>query len=144
MLSVRVVRVRTAAALALTGLLAPLLSACATEPSANKRAHPGTATASPGGDGVQTVVVTSGVDLRFHPSTIVVHRGTVRIVLDNTAKVGQGPPHDLTFSGLPVQIGTVQAGARASVSFTAPAPGTYSFVCTIHAAQNQTGKLIVR
>jgi len=132
---VRVVRVRTAAALVLTGLLAAVLTSCATEPSANTRPHPGTATASPGGDGVQTVVVTSGVDLRFHPSTIVVHRGTVRIVLDNTAKVGQGPP---------VQIGTVQAGARASVTFTAPAPGTYSFVCTIHAAQNQTGKLIVR
>jgi plastocyanin len=134
------VRVRTAAVLALAGLLA----ACTTEPSANRRAHSGTATASQDGGGVQTVVVTSGLDLRFHPSTIVVHRGTVRIVLDNTAKVGQGPPHDLTFNGLPVQIGTVQAGGRASVTFTAPAPGTYSFVCTIHAAQNQTGKLIVR
>ena len=138
------VRLRTALALALTGLLAAPLAGCATEPSANTRPHPGTATASPGSDGVQTVVVTSGVDLRFHPSTIVVHTGTVRIVLDNTAKVGQGPPHDLTFSGLPVQIGTVQAGSRASVTFTAPAPGTYSFVCTIHAAQNQTGKLVVR
>jgi plastocyanin len=125
-------------------LLAALLGACSTSSSANKRPHPGTATATPGGDGVQTVVVTSGLDLRFHPSTIVVHRGTVRIVLDNTAKAGQGPPHDLTFNGLPVQIGTVQAGARASVTFAAPAPGTYSFVCTIHAAQNQTGKLIVR
>jgi plastocyanin len=123
---------------------AGLLTGCASEPSANTRAHPGTATASPGSAGVQTVVVTSGVDLRFHPSTIVVHPGTVRIVLDNTAKPNQGPPHDLTFSGLPVQIGTVQAGARASVTFVAPTPGTYSFVCTIHAAQNQTGKLIVR
>jgi len=85
-----------------------------------------------------------GTDTGHDGVNQILHSGTVRIVLDNTAKVGQGPPHDLTFSGLPVQIGTVQAGSRASVTFTAPAPGTYSFVCTIHAAQNQTGKLIVR
>jgi len=129
---------------ALAPVLASVLTGCVTEPAANRRGHPGTTTATAGPNGVQTVVLRSGVDLRFHPSTIVVHRGTVRLVLENTAKPNQGPPHDLQFNGLPFYVGTVQAGQRAAVTFTAPAPGTYGFVCTIHAAQNQTGKLIVR
>jgi len=128
----------------LATVLASVLTGCVTEPAANTRTHAGTATASPAPDGVQTVVIRTGVDLRFHPSTIVVHPGRVRLVLDNTSKPAQGPPHDLQFNGLPFYIGTVQAGAQGSVTFTAPAPGTYSFVCTIHAAQNQTGKLVVR
>ena len=123
-----------------------VVSGCSNrEAPSNKRAHNGTATASPASDGVQQVIITSDVDLRFHPSTIVVHPGKVRIVLKNTAKPGAGPPHNLLVNGLPgVFIGTTEAGATQSVTFTAPAPGTYSFVCTIHRAQNQTGKLIVR
>ena len=123
-----------------------VVSGCSNrEAPTNKRGHVGTATASPAADGIQQVTITSGVDLRFHPSTIVVHPGKVRITLDNTAKPGAGPPHNLQMNGLPgVFIGTTVAGASQSVTFTAPAPGTYSFVCTIHAAQNQTGKLIVR
>jgi plastocyanin len=124
--------------------LALLLAACHSASPTNRRAHSGTATATAGSNGVQTVVITSSVDLRFHPSTVVVHPGRVRLVLDNTAKPGAGPPHDLQFDGLPVYIGTTQAGRQSSVTFTAPAPGTYSFVCTIHANQGQTGKLIVR
>jgi plastocyanin len=111
----------------------------------NKQSHAGTATASAGVGGIQTITVTSGVDLRFTPSTLVVHPGRVRIVLSNTSKPGAGPPHDLTFTGLPgVYVGTTQPGRQQSVSFEAPAPGTYRFVCTIHAAQNQSGKLVVR
>jgi plastocyanin len=123
-----------------------LVAGCSNRQSpTNKRAHPGTASASPASDGVQQVVITSGVDLRFHPSTIIVHRGKVRIVLDNTSKPGAGPPHNLQVTGLPgAFIGTTVAGQAQAVTFTAPAPGTYSFVCLIHAAQNQTGKLIVR
>jgi plastocyanin len=127
--------------------LAVLAAAGCTNASSptNKRSHAGSATASAGADGVQLVTVTAGVDLRFTPSTIVVHPGRVRIVLSNTAKPGSGPPHDLTFTGLSgVYVGTTQPGRRQSVSFEAPAPGTYRFVCTIHAAQNQTGKLVVR
>ena len=129
------------------GVLAlALLAGCSnSQAPINKRAHSGTGTATAGANGVQTVVLTSGVDLRFHPSTIVVHPGQVRIVLDNTSKPGQGPPHDLQFSDLPgATIGTTIAGQEQAVTFTAPAPGTYSFICSIHAAQNQTGKLIVR
>jgi plastocyanin len=127
-------------------LAATVLAGCSNNQApVNKRGHTGTGTASAGAGGVQTVVVTSGVDLRFHPSTIVVHPGRVRIVLDNTSKPGAGPPHDLQFGDLPgASIGTTIAGQEQAVTFTAPAPGTYSFICTIHAAQNQTGKLIVR
>ena len=115
------------------------------EAPSNKRTHAGTATASAVADGLQQVTITSDVDLRFHPSTIVVHPGRVRIVLRNTAKPGAGPPHDLQVTGLPgAFIGTTVAGASQSVTFTAPAPGSYTFICRIHAAQNQTGKLIVR
>jgi plastocyanin len=35
------------------------------------------------------------------------------------------------------------SGQTQSVTFTAPAPGTYRFVCTIHVKQGQTGKLVV-
>jgi plastocyanin len=69
----------------------------------------------------------------------------VRLVLVNTSKPGAGPPHNVTFGGLPAaNIATTQAGRQSSVTFEAPAPGTYNFVCSIHAAQGQTGKLIVR
>jgi plastocyanin len=128
-------------------VLALLITAGCTnvESPTNKRAHAGTATASAGADGIQTVTVTSGVDLRFTPSTLVVRPGRVRIVLVNRSKPGVGPPHDLQFTGLPsVYIGTTQAGRQQSVTFEAPAPGTYRFACTIHAAQNQTGHLVVR
>jgi len=122
-----------------------LLAGCSNRESPiNKRPHPGTATASPVG-GVQQIVVTTGNDLRFHPSTLVVHPGRVRIVLENAPAGGSGPPHNITFSGLPgANIPDTYADHSSSVTFTAPAPGTYNFVCTIHAAQGQTGKLIVK
>jgi plastocyanin len=123
-----------------------VLTACARQAEVNTRPHTGTGTATPASDGVQQVSVDTGVDLRFHPSTLVVHPGKVRIVLVNTAKPGVGPPHNLTFDGLPGadSVPDVQAGYEASATFIAPAPGTYSFVCTIHANQGQTGKLIVK
>lgn len=122
-----------------------LVAGCSNrEAPINKRTHPGTATAS-AVDGVQQITVTSGADLRFHPSTLIVHPGKVRIVLVNTGKPGAAPPHNLQVTGLPgAFVPTTMAGRTGSVTFTAPAPGTYRFVCLIHAAQNQTGKLIVR
>jgi plastocyanin len=117
---------------------------CASEASVNSRPHTGTGTASEV-NGVQQVTLRSGLDLRFTPATIIVHPGVVRLVLVNTSKPGAGPPHNVTFGGLPAaNIATTQAGRQSSVTFEAPAPGTYNFVCSIHAAQGQTGKLIVR
>jgi plastocyanin len=117
---------------------------CVSEPSVNARPHVGTGTASEVA-GVQQITLRSGLDLRFTPATIVVHRGMVRLVLVNVAKPGAGPPHDVTFAGLPIaNVPTTDAGRESSVSFVAPAPGTYQFVCSIHARQGQTGTLIVR
>jgi plastocyanin len=119
------------------------LAGCVREAEVNSRPQAGTATASTVND-VQQVTLRSGPDLRFSPSTIVVHPGVVRLVLVNSAKSGAGPPHDVTFSGLPgADIPTTQAGRLSSVTFTAPAPGTYQFVCSIHARQGQTGTMIV-
>jgi plastocyanin len=121
-----------------------LTTACARESAVNTRPNTGTDTASPVG-GVQQVVIRAGLDLRFHPSTIVVGPGRVRLVLVNSAKAGAGPPHNVQFSGLPgADVPDVQAGYSASVTFTAPQPGTYDFVCSIHAQQGQTGTLVVR
>ena len=129
---------------AMLGSLLLTATGCASEASVNQRPHEGTGTASEV-NGVQQVTLRSGMDLRFSPSTIIVHPGMVRLVLVNTSKAGAGPPHDVTFRGLSsATIATTQAGRESSVTFEAPAPGTYNFVCSIHAAQGETGKLIVR
>ena len=126
-------------------LAATALAGCSNRQAAvNKRPQDGTGVATDVG-GVQQIEVRSGVDLRFHPSTLVVHPGRVRIVLVNTSQPGAGPPHDLQLTNLPgVDVPLTAAGHTQSVTFTAPAPGTYSFVCSIHAAQGQSGKLIVK
>jgi outer membrane autotransporter protein len=117
------------------------LSGCTNrQASVNRRPQTGASTASTV-DGVQTVTVRAGSDYRFAPSTITVHPGKVRIVLLNT---GSGAPHNWTLLGLPdVATPTVGATRQGVVQFTAPAPGTYTFVCTIHQRQGQTGTLVV-
>jgi plastocyanin len=109
------------------------------QPSVNRRPHEGSATASVVA-GVSQVTVQAGDTYRFTPSTITVHPGTVRIVLEN---VGKGAPHNLTFLGFAAATADAASGQSQSVTFTAPAPGTYTFVCTIHERQGQTGKLVV-
>jgi plastocyanin len=135
---------RPVALAAASAILAGPLGGCVREAAVNARPHAGTETATMVA-GVQQITLRSGLDLRFTPSTIIVHRGTVRLVLVNTSNAGAGPPHDVTFSGLPVaNIPTTYAGRESSVLFNAPAPGTYHFVCSIHARQGQTGTMIVR
>lgn len=144
-LRVRAGGVRAAGVVAVVLVVGGLLAACSNRESPiNKRPQAGTATASPV-DGIQQITITTGVDLRFHPSTIVVHRGEVRLILKNVPTNGGGPPHNIFFAGLPVaDVPDTDVGVTNSVTFMAPAPGTYNFVCTIHAAQGQSGKLIVR
>lgn len=93
-------------------------------------------------DGVQQVTVKAGDDYRFDPSTITVHPGKVRIVLVNN---GKGAPHNWQLPVLPVGdwVPLTAAGQTAQVTFTAPAPGEYQYVCSIHLKQGQTGELIV-
>jgi plastocyanin len=118
------------------------LAACSnTESAVNRRPHTGTATASTVA-GVQTVTIEAGDDYRFHPSTIVVHRGTVKIILKHT---GTGGPHDWSLTGFPADfVPVTAAGQTSQATFVAPSPGKYQFVCTIHAKQGQTGTLVVK
>jgi plastocyanin len=133
-------RYASVSAVVLAGLLAA--SCSNSQSSANRRPHRGSATASIVGD-LQQVTVQATNTYRFEPSTITVHPGKVQIVLVNTGKPGQAAPHNWSLLGLQVATPLATAGSTVSVTFTAPSPGTYTFVCTIHQKQGQTGKLVV-
>jgi plastocyanin len=129
---------RTAAALAAAVLG---VAGCSNSQSPiNSRPHTGTASASDV-NGVQQVTITVGADDRFHPSTIVVHRGKVEIVLEHDA---EGAPHDWSLDGFPADyVPLANGGQTRTATFTAPSPGRYQFVCTIHAKLGMTGTLVV-
>jgi plastocyanin len=119
---------------------AVVLAGCQDQAAVNREPHLGNSTASASG-GVQQVRITTDQHYRFNPSTITVHPGRVRITL---AHVGTGAPHDWSLVDFPADnVPLVTPGQSQSVEFTAPAPGTYAFICTIHIAQGQTGTLVV-
>lgn len=137
-------RARTVGCLAAAAVLG--LSGCSNrEAAVNKEPHNGVATAHLV-DGIQQIVVHTGISLRFHPSTLIVHQGKVKIILRNDQNPPDGgPPHNLQVTGLPgVYVPTITPGQSAYDVFTAPSPGRYRFVCTIHVAQGQTGVLVVK
>ena len=85
--------------------------------------------------------MTVGPTFRFDPSTITVHRGQVKITLHH---LGTGAPHDWQLTGFPAaQIPILSDNQTQSVTFMAPSPGKYQFVCSIHLNQGQTGTMIV-
>lgn len=129
-------------AVAVAGILIAVLSAgCSnTKGAATRQPYSGSAAASVV-NGVQQVTLTVGPSFRFDPSTITVHPGQVKLTLHHT---GTGSPHDWQLSVVPgAYIPELGDNETQSVSFTAPAPGKYQFVCTIHLRQGQTGTLIV-
>jgi plastocyanin len=114
------------------------------EAPVNKEPHTGVEVAKLT-HGVQLAIVKAGSDYRFHPSTIIVHRGVVRIVLRNTEPASGGPPHNLQVTGIPgIAVPLTYPAHSAEDTFIAPRPGRYKFICTIHVAQGQTGVLIVK
>lgn len=122
------------------GLLA--LAACSnTESPINRTPLSGTATASEV-NGVQHITLLVGNDYRFHPSTFVVHSGRVEVTLKNT---GSGAPHDFQVTQFPSDYvpQVQQPGQTTSTTFTAPSPGRYQFVCTIHTRQGMVGTMVV-
>jgi plastocyanin len=122
----------------LTGVA--LLTGCQSQSAINREPHAGSTTVA-ATSGVEEVVITTDQSYRFSPSTITVHPGKVRITLKH---VGTGAPHDWSLQGFPADyVPLISAGQTRSVEFTAPAPGTYRFVCTIHVKQGQTGTLVV-
>jgi plastocyanin len=132
---------RTMAGLAVAVVVAMSAAGCTnTEAGVNRRPHSGSASATVV-NGMQQVTVEATDTYRFDPSTIVVHPGRVRIVLVNT---GHGAPHTWSLTGFPADfVPLTPAGQTQAATFVAPAPGTYTFVCTIHVRQGQTGQLIV-
>jgi plastocyanin len=132
---------RAATVFAATLLAATVLASCQTKAPVNREPRTGATTASASG-GVQTVVITTDSRYRFTPATITVHPGKVRITLEHTGT--GGAPHDWQLQGLPAAfVPLTSAGQTRSVEFTAPAPGRYTFICTIHVNQGQTGTLVV-
>ncbi|MGH8960280.1 MAG: cupredoxin domain-containing protein [Jatrophihabitantaceae bacterium] len=107
--------------------------------SANRQPHHGSGTASVV-NGVQQITLHAS-DFRFDPSTVTVHPGKVRVILVND---GGGAPHNFRMTDFPADFVPLTANGQSSqATFTAPSPGTYQFVCTIHTAQGMTGKLVV-
>ena len=122
-------------------ILAVTCAGCQTQSAINREPHSGATTAVGVRTGSRTSPSTTDQSYRFDPSTITVHPGKVRITLEH---IGTGAPHNWSLQGFPDDyVPLVSPGQQKSIEFTAPAPGKYTFVCTIHVAQGQTGTLIV-
>jgi plastocyanin len=138
--TVRGVRIRSVFAVVAATSLSVALTGCQTQSAINREPHSGTVTAS-ASNGVQAVVITTDSHYRFTPATITVHPGKVRITLKHN---GTGAPHDWQLQGFPTDyVPLTQPGQAKSIEFEAPAPGRYTFICTIHVKQGQTGTLVV-
>jgi aldose sugar dehydrogenase len=84
-----------------------------------------------------TVGTDDGSELLFDPTEVSVPAGaTVRLTFVNESTV----PHNLTF-GEPINAATatiVEPGAEETIEFTAPEPGEYTYVCTLHPGMEGT------
>jgi plastocyanin len=110
-------------------------------PAAGESSQPDSVTLTPGPDGVQSVEVDAGDDLRFHPSGINARPGPVALTLKH---VGKGAPHTWQAAQLPgASVPLTTAGQSNSVRFTIGRPGDYRFICSIHERQGQVGRLVV-
>jgi plastocyanin len=75
----------------------------------------------------------------YAPSGINVRAGQgVSLNLTNSGRL----PHTFTIAGV-TNSGNVSPGMSRTLPFTAPAPGTYTFYCTIHGANVMSGRLTV-
>jgi glucose/arabinose dehydrogenase/plastocyanin len=92
-----------------------------------------------GGEAAQLTIGTdTGSALEFDPATVTAPAGsTVQVTFENRSK---GVPHNLTF-GEPINEATatiVDPGASEELEFTAPEPGDYTYVCTLHPGMEGT------
>jgi plastocyanin len=118
----------------------PSQNPAAVSPAPTSSAAP-SAAASPAGATVEVQVATdTGADLQFAPSEVTVRSAAdVRLTFENRSTV----PHNLTIQE-PINVATsmvVAPGTSETVQFTAPGPGEYAFVCTLHPGMG--GRLIV-
>jgi plastocyanin len=92
---------------------------------------------------VQHVTVDATDMLRFAPSTITVHPGTVVITLVSAGSY----PHNLSLPELHAQsrdVSGLPGQSRATLTVAGLTPGTYTFVCTYHDSAGMRGQLVVR
>jgi plastocyanin len=99
---------------------------------------PAGASASPAGNATPLTIGTrTGSELEFEPDEVSVPAGApVAVTFENRASL----PHNLTF-GAPINVATapvVDPGASETIEFDAPAPGDYTFMCTIHPGMEGT------
>lgn len=97
-----------------------------------------TAAGTPAGAATEVRIGTdAGTDLRFDPEAAsVAGGGTVQVSFENLSAV----PHNLTFQD-PIDAATatvVDPGAGDTITFEAPPPGDYQFVCTLHPGMDGT------
>jgi plastocyanin len=118
-------------------------STAATDPPVSSRQPTASGTTNGGavGDTIQVTIATdTGVDLTFDPAELSVPPGAdVQVAFENRSQV----PHNLTFEA-PISVASSAVVAPAvteTLRFTAPGPGRYAFVCTIHSGM--AGALIV-
>jgi len=124
-------RSRTYTLLSTTAVAAVLATGCGgggSGPSA------GAAPSAGGSSGTPSAITIS--NFKFSPGTLRVQDGArIKVANDDSA------PHTVTADdGHSFDSGTVDSSA--SGTFTAPAPGTYSYHCTIHPFMK--GKLVVQ
>lgn len=123
-------------------LLAPalVLTGCGGGGSGGGSGGPSTAGAvtASGPASAQTATVVGQSTLKFAPETVRAKVGTLALTL----RISGGVPHDLVFddAGLGAPIPVVPSGSSTS-TYTFRAPGTYRFVCTLHAGM--VGQVVV-
>jgi plastocyanin len=87
-----------------------------------------------------TIGTDAGTELKFDPGEVTAQPGAhVRVTFENRSEV----PHNLTFEA-PINVASSPVVAPATsetLELTAPGPGEYAFVCTIHPGME--GELIV-
>jgi plastocyanin len=87
-----------------------------------------------------TIGTTTGGELKFDPEEATVKTGVqVSLTFENRDVV----PHNLTF-GEPINAKTstvVPPGSSETIQFTAPPPGAYKYLCTIHPGMEGTLKV---
>ena len=92
----------------------------------------GPSASAPAGEGTSLTIGTdTGAALLFEPTEVTATGGgEISVAFENRSTV----PHNLTFNA-PIDAATatiVPAGASETITFSAPEPGAYAFVCTLH------------
>ncbi|MFN0144940.1 MAG: cupredoxin domain-containing protein, partial [Dehalococcoidia bacterium] len=119
-----------------TLVLLPPTPVPAATPAAQAGATPTPSAAAP----IQIAVTLA--EFSFTPSELRVKTGAAVTVLATNSGIRT---HTLSIPAIQANTGDMGAGTTVNLSFTAPAPGRYDFLCTIgsHAESGMVGVLIV-